>query len=318
MTIVTNTYQTFTQIGNREALSNAIYNISPEDTPFCSAIGKRKGSAKFEEWQTDALAAIDLNNKQVEGDEADFPVVAPTTRLGNRMQILRKTLIISGTAETVEHAGRRSEVAYQVAKRGQEIKRDLEGIVLNNQASSAGNSSTAATLGSVLSWITTNSDFGAGAGADPVTPGSTTRTNGDLRDLTEAQLATVLASIYNVSGEQPDMILTPPSLKGDISAFPGNATRFIQATAQKIVAGVNLYSGEFGEYKIVPDRHMTRAREVLVINSDYWKLAWLRPLKVEDLAKTGDAMKKMLIMEVTLEASNEAASGIIADVQVAS
>ena len=40
MAIVTNTFTTYSAKGIRENLANIIYNISPEETPFQSNIGK--------------------------------------------------------------------------------------------------------------------------------------------------------------------------------------------------------------------------------------------------------------------------------------
>ena len=45
MTIQTNAFPTYTAIGNREDLTNVIYNISPTDTPFMSSIAKSKAAA---------------------------------------------------------------------------------------------------------------------------------------------------------------------------------------------------------------------------------------------------------------------------------
>lgn len=73
-----------------------------------------------------------------------------------------------------------------------------------------------------------------------------------------------------------------------------------------------VYESDFGILKVVPNRFQ-RARDGWVINEDLWAVAFLRPVKIEDLAKTGDAEKKMIITEYTLEARNEAGSGLIAD-----
>ncbi len=53
----TNTFDTYDSIGEREDLSDVIYNISPTDTPFLSSAAKVKASAVLHEWQTDSLAA---------------------------------------------------------------------------------------------------------------------------------------------------------------------------------------------------------------------------------------------------------------------
>ena len=48
------TYQTYQSVGNREDLTDMIYDISPTETPFMSSIGKTKATATFHEWQTDS------------------------------------------------------------------------------------------------------------------------------------------------------------------------------------------------------------------------------------------------------------------------
>jgi hypothetical protein len=50
-----------------------------------------------------------------------------------------------------------------------------------------------------------------------------------------------------------------------------------------------------------------------VIDPEYWKVAYLRGFREERLANTGDSMKGMINVECTLQASNPASSGIIAD-----
>lgn len=61
MAVVTNTFTTYAAIGMREDLSDIIDMISPTETPFYSMLKKSKCSARFYEWQTDALAAAANN-----------------------------------------------------------------------------------------------------------------------------------------------------------------------------------------------------------------------------------------------------------------
>ena len=126
MAAITNTYTRFDAKGVREDLSNVIYQISPEETPFMSNVGRENVSNTFFEWQTDDLAAASTTNAQIEGDDiTSFTAVTATVRLGNYTQISRKDVIIAGTLEAVDKAGRRSELSYQMAKKSAEIKRDM-------------------------------------------------------------------------------------------------------------------------------------------------------------------------------------------------
>ena len=102
MAAVTNTYTRYDAKGIREDLSNVIYQISPEETPFMSNVGRENVSNTFFEWQTDDLASAVTTNAQIEGDDiTSFTAVTPTVRLGNYTQISRKDVIIAGTLEAV-------------------------------------------------------------------------------------------------------------------------------------------------------------------------------------------------------------------------
>jgi len=313
MAFITNTFTTFNAKGLREDLGDIIYNISPTETPFMTGVAREKATAVFHEWQTDALEAPNGGNAQIQGDDiSTFDPVVPTVRLGNYTQISRKTVIIAGTEEVVDKAGRKSEVGYQVAKKGKSLKRDLETILLQNQARTAGAvGATAALTASVLAYIHTNVSMGAG-GANPVGDGTNARTDGTQAAITEAMLQATLASVWQNSGDEPDMVLVNSSQKQNISKFVGNNTRYINADEEKLVTSVDVYVYDFGTVEVKPDRFM-RQRDALILNTDLWAVAWLRPISLTDLAKTGDNTKKMLLGEYALTARNEAGSGLLAD-----
>jgi hypothetical protein len=310
------TYQTYTSIGNREDLSDVIYSISPTDTPIMSSIGKTKATAVYHEWQTDSLAANTTANALVEGATASDITVTPTSRLGNYTQIVGKTVMVSGTLEAVDRAGRKSEKAYQLAKVSSEIKRDMETIITANQGQSAGNASTARTLGALLSYIKSNTSKNGTAttGVDPVTVGVSTRTDGTTRTFTEAMLKTVIASVFT-NGGTPSTLFVSPAQKQVVSGFTGLAAQRYQVptTGQAtILAGADLYQSDFGVLSIVPDRFM-RTRDALILDPEYAALAYLRPFQTNELARVGDAEKTQILAEFTLEVRNEAAHGGVFD-----
>ena len=310
------TYQTYQSIGNREDLSDVIYSISPTDTPIMSSIGKTKATAVYHEWQTDSLAANTTANALVEGASASDITVTPTSRLGNYTQIVGKTVMVSGTLEAVDRAGRKSEKAYQLAKVSSEIKRDMETIITANQGQTAGNTSTARTLGALLSYIKSNTSKNGTAttGVDPVTVGVSTRTDGTTRSFTEAMLKTVIASVFS-SGGTPSTLFVSPTQKQVVSAFTGLAAqRYQVATSGQatILAGADLYQSDFGVLSIVPDRFM-RSRDALILDPEYAALAYLRPFQTNELARVGDAEKTQILAEFTLEVRNEAAHGGVFD-----
>jgi len=312
------TYQTYTAIGQREDLSDVIYNISPTDTPFMSSIGKTKATAIYHEWQTDSLAAASLSNAAVEGATASDATMSPTTRIGNRTQIFQKTIKVSGTLEAVDKAGRKSEKAYQLAKASAEIKRDIELTLLSNQVASNGNSSTARTLGGLQAWLATNGDFGTGGSAGA--SGTTARTGGTNRTFTEDILKTVVKEVYQ-SGGNPKVLMVNPGHKQTVSAFAGIAAQRFMAPANEpttILAAADVYLSDFGSISVVPNRMMNSTNNcdetAFVVDPDMAAVAYLRPFQTNELAKTGDNEMTQLLAELTLEVKNEAAHGIIADI----
>ncbi|MCC6779773.1 MAG: DUF5309 domain-containing protein [Hyphomicrobiales bacterium] len=315
MPVPSNTFQVYQAIGNREDLSDVIYRIDPTDTPFISGIEREKAAAVNHEWQTQALAPVDSANAVLEGDDATTDAVTPTVRLGNLCQISDKVARVSGTQQAVEHAGRDDEIAYQEMLKGLELKRDMESILCGvNQAKAAGDgSSTARKLASVLSWIKTNTSKGA-SGSDPAAAdGTGTRTDGTQRAFTEAQLKTVLQSIWNAGGK-PDIIMTGGFNKQVFSTFTGRATPTEDTKAKKITAAVDAYESDFGRLSIVPNRFQ-RARDVLILQMDMWAVAYLTGRKMVSipLAKTGDSDRRQILSEYTLVARNEKSSGGVFD-----
>jgi hypothetical protein len=314
MALPTNTFATYEAVGNREDLSDVIYRIDPTETPFMSGIEKEKASAVNHEWQTQALAAANGSNAVLEGDDVIADATTSTVRLGNIVQISRKAPRVTGTQRAVEHAGRDDEMAYQEMLKGLELKRDMETILCGvNQAKNSGNDTTARKTASLLSWIKSNTSKGA-TGSDPAAAdGTGTRTDGTQRAFTEANLKTVLQSIWNAGGK-PDVILTGGFNKQVFSTFTGRATPIENTDKKKIVAAVDVYESDFGTLRVAPDR-FSRSRDVFTLQMDMWAVAYLNGRRFVSfpIAKTGDSDIKEILSEYTLVARNEKASGGVFD-----
>ena len=316
MAQLTGTTDTFSSIGLREDLTNEIWDISPMDTPFMNSIARINATGVTHEWQTDSLAAATSGNAQIEGDDVAFSTAAATTRLTNRTQIMRKEVMISGTLEVVSKAGRESEIAYQTAKRGRELKRDMESALCGVGAAAAGSSAAARTMGGLETWLATNQTH---VSTDGTTPGAgATVTDGTtaMAALVQANYDGIIRQIWE-SGGTPKRTLVGPVNKQTISAFSGIAQlqKNVGSGQATIVNAADLYRSDFGDSEIVPSR-FSRDRTVTIYDPEFWAVATLRGIVTEPLAKTGDAEKRMLITEVTLEARNEASSGKVADISV--
>jgi hypothetical protein len=290
------------------------YSISPTDTPFMSSAAREAVKNTLHEWQTDALAAASTSNAVIEGDEATLDASVATTRVSNHTQIMDKTVVITGTQEAVDKAGRASELAYQIAKKSKELKRDIEATLLINQAKVAGNSTTARKFGSISSWIATNDSFGA-TGASPTGDGSDARTDGTQRALTEDQLKLIIKGTWNAGGS-PSVIMVGPFNKQKISGFTGGSTRFDASEDKTLYTSIDVYSSDFGDLEVVPNRFQ-RDRDLFVLDMDYWSVGFLRDFTMHELSKTGDSEKRQLLTELTLVSRNEGASGGVFDLTTA-
>jgi hypothetical protein len=319
MAELSSTFDTYNAKGIRENLSDIIYRISPEETPFISNIGKEDLQNTYFEWQNDSLASA-ATNSALEGDDiASFPSVTATQRLGNYAQISRKLVLVSGTLDTVKKAGRKSELAYQTSLRAAELKRDMEFIATQNQAAVAGNSTTARLTAGLESFLRTNTSVGA-TGSNATLSGttqgypSTARTDGTQRAFSETILKSVMAAVYT-SGGKPSYLMVGVTQKQNVSAFAGIAVNRFQITKPEmgaVIGAVDVYVSDYGNLQIVPNRFQ-RNRTAFFIQPEYCSVGFLRPFTMETLAKTGDAEKRLLLCEWGLKVKHEAAHGAAYD-----
>jgi hypothetical protein len=203
-----------------------------------------------------------------------------------------------------------------LAKASAEIKRDIETIITANQGQTAASTGNARKMGSLLSYIKTNTSVNGTSvtGVDPTTIGVSTRTDGTTRTFTETLLKTVIAEVFS-SGGTPSALFVSPAQKQVVSGFTGLSAQRYQVPTNgqaTILAGADLYQSDFGVLQIVPNRFM-RTRDALILDPEYAALAYLRPFQTNDIAKVGDAEKKQILAEVTLEVRNEAAHGGVFD-----
>lgn len=306
MAAPTNTYVSTAAVGNREDLTDIIDMITPSETPFYSMIGKAKASGTLHEWQTQALRAA-KQNAQAEGDDTTATAVTPQVRLGNYTQILKEAASVSGTQESVDKAGKKSEMAKQMALKSAEMKLDLEFALTRNSVSASGPRQMRGLVG----WM---AGANVSSGAGYVAPNYVTnvaQTDGTARAFTESLLKDTLQKTY-IAGGRPNVIMMGATQKQTFSTFTGNATRQKDAD-NKLNASIDVYVSDFGTLKAVVNIQQ-RARDVFVLQSDKWVFATLRPWQKTPLAKTGDSERNQILLEGTLEAINPAANGAVLDV----
>ena len=318
MAVTANTNETYSVSTIREDLSEALASLTPTETVLMSAIGTRNVDNTYFEWSEVDLAAAGAN-RQIEGD-ASPANTAPTNavRKGNYTQISAKVVEVSDTNNAVNGVANAQTVAKQVSYKLSEMKRDMEKMLLDNVAASAGASGTARQTAGLPAFLTSNVERGVG-GANGTTSGTgeagyvnAAATDGTTRAITEALLKSVIASCWD-EGATPSIVLCGSSQKQTISTFTGNATRYKEAEDSKLNAAIDVYISDFGELQIVPARHI-RARDVLVLDPSYAKVAYLQTAKQKPLARTGLSERRLISAEYGLEVTSQKAHGIIADV----
>lgn len=293
------TYTTNYSDTMKDDVLDTITNIDPTGTPFMSKIGKTKATSTYHQWPVDSLDSP-ANNKQIEGADLDASEITPPTLAGNYTQISAKEFRISDTSERVKKYGRKSEIAYQTAKKLKELARDMEYALVNNATSASGDSGTARQLKGMDGFISSNDNSFSSYSAS--------------NDLTETLFNETMQLAWEDGGELDCVFVPPVQMQIISTSFDGvnTLTKNIDAKAKKIVAKVDFYEGAFGTVAIIPHRFIaadvdgsTNYDTIFMVQSDLWKLATLGPVKTEKLARTGMSQPVLISTEYTLECRAE-------------
>lgn len=323
-------FTTSTQGGQREDLANWISTISRDMTPFVSSIGKGKASATLHEWSTDTLEAAGLQ-AAAEGSsfaESASPVVQ---RLTNRTQIFTKGIRVSGTLESVDKVGRKSEFKYQTEKRGKEMARDVEKWMLSTNVSAvqggsaSGNIQAAARkMGAYQAYSTVNIVAGTAAAAtgtgavtglgdgSNVAVAQTAHTNANV---TLADINEILRQINGVTSVAPNKLMMSTTNKvrfSDLMTGTTNVRRNIDERG-KLRQSVDLYESDFGDVELVHNYLMDNT-EIFVYDPSTMSMDTLRPMHFRDISEDGDSMRSYMVQEITFCAKAPTGNGVILDV----
>lgn len=323
MAIATSAFPTYTAKGNREDLTGHIYNIDPFETPALNAIERTTAAAVTHDWQTDTFAAGSSSNAQLEGSVLAAAATTATTRPTNTCQILSKDVTITGTQEKVKKAGRSSEMAYQMYKKGKEIKRDLSLVVFGNVARVAGATATARKMRSWESWIASNvnrettATSGGTKGKSATSATGTATDATTLRTFTELMIKKVMESAFANGATGIKYLAMGPHSKTVFSSFAGRTGTTVPVKLDRIQGNATLYASNFGDLLAMPD-NFVRSRTAFGIDPTMAAVAFLRPIFVKEMPAGGDFIQKALYLEATLEMRNEKAHFVISDLKTSS
>jgi hypothetical protein len=315
MAKVSNAFTTYQAVGNREDLSNAIYNIDPFDTPVMSAIRRRNVKNRLFDWQTEFLPTVNPTNAQVEGFLLAPNVSQPTIRQNNVTQISERDATVSGSQEESDAAGKGSEMAHQMAMCAKVLKSDIEVALCSRQPRVDGNDAAtpvARVTEGFSHWLGRATDKSA-AVAGAVCPGTvttglpTTATGafpapGAPVQLTEQMLGDGMQKAYT-NGASPSLWVVPPGPKRTVSTFVGRSTTQVLVGKTEVVSTVDVLATDFGRVKCIPSRWVP-TDVGLLIDPDYAAVAFFRSFRQYLMARVGDAENRMIVVEWGVEMRN--------------
>lgn len=280
-------------------VENTVQMISPEDTPLLSAVGSSKARNVLHEWLEDELATP-AANAAVEGADPTMTSITPPSRPNNYCQIFSKPFQISGTMEAVNTIGRK-EVEYRMANSLVELNKDMEYAILNNASAVAGDVSTARQLKGLEGFVSTNDKSFSSYDA--------------ANDFSEAKLMEMAQACY-VAGGKPSMLLVAPAQGRKIAGW--NQSSRIQvntnAVEKTLIMVVLVLETPYGRCKVVMDRYIAQDTSTDKYDRTYLldparcSVAYLRPVRTNELAKTGDSRKFQTVAEATFVLHNEKAT----------
>jgi hypothetical protein len=315
---------------------NQIWDISKIPLPLTDMIGTESSKNEYKEWTVDALAQPDVANAVVDGADATGNNTVLGARVGNHHQISQKVVQVSFRADVSDVIGRTKETSYQVMRRQQELRRDVDAIALVNQASVSDDGNTiAGKAGGLPSWLVTTTSNGAGAGANGGFNSSTgltvARTAGTNRALTETMVRDSVQGVYQQGGD-PTRMLSIPGIIRKFSEYLFTSSARVatlmsdqgKSTEQAAALGsVNVFVTDFGTLTLVPDRLQQKYKDsggsvdcatVFIVDPTYLALSYLKGYRTEDLAKIGLSERKQMSVDWTLIVNTEKSHALIGDI----
>lgn len=313
MAQISGTFSTYAAKGNREDLSNTIYNIDPFDTPIFSMSRRRNAKNRTFDWQTEFLPAVDPNNAQIEGFELVRSNATPTARLTNVTQISKRDATVSGSQEASDAAGKGSEMGHQMAMSSKVLKSDIEAILSSRQARDDGaDPNTPRKTEAICHWLGRAKDkAGAAAGAVigvtadlPVLATDAFAAVAGVSQvaLTEVMLGDAMQKAYT-NGAKPDTWIVPPAIKRTVSTFDGRGISQVLVGKTEVVATVDIIATDFGRVKVMPSLWMP-SDTGLILDANYLATAFFRNFRQFPIAKIGDAETRVILAEWGVEMRN--------------
>lgn len=317
----------------REDVMDKIWDISKIPLPFTDMVGSGSAKNEYKEWTLDELAAPDLTNAVGDGSDASGNDTKTGNRVGNHHQISDKVVKVTYRSEDSDTIGRSKELSYQLMRRQQELRRDVEAIALSNQASVADNNATdvVGKVGGLPSWLETSHANGTAGGYDLDTGLTVARAPGLKQALSESGVKNIVESIYNEGGDPTKMMSIPGIIRkfseylftssARVATLMSDQGKSREAAAA--VGSVNVFVTDFGTLTMVPNRLQQKYKDsgasddvadVFILDPEYINLCFIKGYRTDTLGKTGLAENRQMSVDWSLIVKTEKASGMIGDI----
>jgi len=230
-----------------------------------------------------------ISQMEHEGADGKMAVARSRTRPANYVQTFSRTVEVSGVQEAIKKLGGiTSEIDYQIMQAMRQLGLELEKtLIMGVKAQSGDGSTTYRTMAGLWAMISTNRTSDSGSV-------DTDAIEADIRSIWDA-------------GGVPRAIITTGKMAQDIANLYSDR---IRTDIQTAVGGVNITSiinplGE-GPIAIIPHR-MVADGEYYMLDTARIALGYLRPFHMKDLADDGDADRRWIGGDYTLELMNSKA-----------
>jgi hypothetical protein len=272
-------------------IDGLITNISPDKTPFIASIGTGKAVSTYHEWLTDTLKLPTGVNYAVEGADAVSAAVSPPARVGSHCQIVQDTFTLSATAEAVKMYGRTDEHKYHLTKSLKYLSTEIETACINNTADAPGDSATPRQTKGLEGWVQTND----------MSFSSYAATNA----FSDTILMQMMQAAYRAGGSPTKLLVAPDQARKVAAWNQDNRITVLQnAEEQALTMSVMKLITPFGRVDVVLDLWITQDTNastqydrVYLYEPDKLEVAWLRPIRTNELARTGDSRKYQSVGE---------------------
>ena len=316
-----------------EDVMQKVWDVSKIPLPLTDMIGSNRHKNSYFEWVKDKLRSPNTANAVVDGADASNFVAETGERVGNHSQIAVECIATSHRADASDTIGYAKQLAYELTKGQQNLRRDVEAICLNNQASDPGSSTVAGKIGGLPSWIATNVMGATAGGFDKATGKTVAADVGDgsaAAGMSFQHVKDACMAVYKEGGEASVLMSSPEVISAMSTYLFDNEARIATLTSDQgapanakatALGAVNVVVTDFGTLKLVANRLQPADENgnhfAFVLDPEYLSISYLEGYRTDTLAKTGLSEKREISVDFGLRCHVEESQALIANIDPA-